>query len=244
VLTDFAKRIEDETHLNVLIDPFVSNREITSYYKGDDPEPLFEIISARLDETKGVLEEAGLMPDRLRMYTKPPWDYADFVQHDETFLERYVEGRRADEPMIKISVIQNPFLFTVRFSDAQHGMISGLGGVVLRTEDGGRSWSYVETDRVQALFSVATTPGRAIAVGEKGLVQYSQDGGMTWNPPSESQFPTIFTFMRDLNFAPDAPKTGFIVGQEGMVLRTENGGDTWTQVLPPADRRSASRLEG
>jgi photosystem II stability/assembly factor-like uncharacterized protein len=243
-LTAFAKKIEDETHLNVLIDPYVSDREIETYYSEDDPEPLFELISARLDETKGVLEEAGLMTDRLRMYDKPPWDYADFMQHDDTFLQRYVDGRRADVPMLKISVIQNPFLFTVRFSTAKTGMISGLGGVVLRTEDGGRTWHYEMTNRVQALFAVASTPGRAIAVGEKGLVQYSEDGGDTWHSPTDRQFPPIFTFMRDLNFAADAPKTGFIVGQTGMVLRTTNGGDSWTQVLPPPSRRRTARLEG
>jgi photosystem II stability/assembly factor-like uncharacterized protein len=236
-LTAFAREIEDETHLNVLIDPYVSDQEIARYYREDDPEDLFDIISARLDETKGVLEEVGLMTDRIRMYDKPPWDYEDFLEHDPTFLSRYVEGRRADVPMLKLSVIQNPFLFTVRFANESSGLIAGLGGVILRSEDGGASWTYVDTGRRQALFSVATTDGRAVAIGEKGLVQYSQDGGLTWKPPTEKQFPSIFTFMRDLRFAPDVRQTGFIVGQEGMVLRTQNAGDSWTQVLPPPDRR-------
>ena len=236
-LTAFAKQIEDETHLNVLIDPFVSNEEIDRYFDGDDPEDLFDVISARLDETKGVLEEVGLMSDRMRMYNKPPWDYADFMEHDDTFLDRYIEGRRADAASLKVSVIQNPFLFTVRFSDPQNGLIAGLGGVVLRSGDGGQSWTYVETDRRQALFSVASNGRRSIAVGEKGLVQYSQDGGVSWAPPTEKTFPRIFTFMRDLYFAPGAQEIGFIVGQEGMVLRTSDGGDSWTQVLPPEGRR-------
>jgi photosystem II stability/assembly factor-like uncharacterized protein len=236
-LTKFAKVIEDETHLNVLIDPIVSNREIETYYDGEDPEDLFDIISARLDETKGVLEEAGLMTDRLRMYNKPPWDYADFMEHDDTFLDRYIEGRRGEAPLLKVSVIQNPFLFTVRFSDEKNGMISGLGGVVLVSDDGGRSWTYVTTSRRQALFSVAATAGRSVAIGEKGLVQYSQDGGASWAPPSEKQFPSIFTFMRDIRFAPDNNKLGFIVGQDGMVLRTTDGADSWSQVLPPPERR-------
>ena len=139
--------------------------------------------------------------------------------------------------MLKVSVIQNPFLFTVRFSDAETGLISGLGGVVLRSHDGGRSWTYVATARRQALFSVATTNGRSIAVGEKGLVQYSQDGGAHWDPPTQEQFPPIFTYMRDLRFAPDRIETGFIVGQEGMVLRTKDSGESWLQVLPPPGRR-------
>jgi photosystem II stability/assembly factor-like uncharacterized protein len=232
-LTAFAHQIENETHLNVLIDVEVSDKEIATYYDGKDPEPLFEIISARLDETKGILEEAGLMTDRLRMYNKPPWDYADFQEHDEAFVERYIEGRRGEVPAIKVSVIQNPFLFTAYFADRDEGLISGLGGVILRSRDGGRTWQYVETNRRQALFAVASTVGRDIAVGEKGLVQYSEDGGLDWEPPSEQEFPPIFTFMRDLGFSPVRRKLGFIVGQEGMVLRTKNGGDSWAQMLPP-----------
>lgn len=241
-LVAFAKKIEDETHLNVLIDPFVSEREIKKYYRKGNPEDLFDLISARLDETKGVLEDAGLMTDRLRMYNKPPWDYADFMQHDKTFLQRYIDGRRADHAMLKVSVIQNPFLFTVRFSNEQDGLIAGLGGIVLRSKDGGHTWTYVSTSRRQALFAVASTTGRAIAVGEKGFVEYSEDGGTTWKPPSDKQFPPIFTFMRDLNFAPDAPGTGFIVGQQGMVLRTRDAGESWVQVLPPEDRRGVAGL--
>jgi photosystem II stability/assembly factor-like uncharacterized protein len=241
-LTEFAERIEDQQHLNVLIDVTVDDREIAKYYdkKNQDPEDLFDIISARLDETKGVIEEAGLMSDRLRMYNKPPWDYQDFLEHDSTFLDRYVEGRRSENhgpPMIKVSVIQNPFLFTVRFNDEQHGLISGLGGVILRSEDGGKSWTYVETSRRQALFAVDVTDGKAVAVGEKGLVQYSVDDGKSWAPPAEGMFPQIFTFMRDLGFARTRRSTGFIVGQDGMVLRSQDSGATWTQVLPPPDRR-------
>jgi photosystem II stability/assembly factor-like uncharacterized protein len=239
-LTEFAQRIEDEQHLNVLIDVLVDDKEIAKYYDraNRDPEDLFDVISARLEEAKGVIEETGLMSDRLRMYNKPPWDYEDFLEHDDTFLDRYIEGRRSPDrgpPMIKVSVIQNPFLFTVHFSNEQSGLISGLGGVVLRSEDGGSTWSYVETSRRQALFAVDSTALRAIAVGEKGLVQYSEDGGKTWAPPA-SGFPAIFTFMRDLGFA-RGQGVGFIVGQDGMVLRSQDAGATWTQVLPPPDRR-------
>jgi photosystem II stability/assembly factor-like uncharacterized protein len=95
----------------------------------------------------------------------------------------------------------------------------------------------VETSRRQALFAVDSAAGRAIAVGEKGLVQYSLDQGRTWNPPSDDQFPPIFTFMRDLGFARSRNATGFIVGQDGMVLRSRDAGTSWTQVLPPPDRR-------
>jgi len=233
-LQGFAAKIENQSHLNVLIDVFVTQKEVKDFGDPKDPFALFDIISARIDETKAVLEEAGLLQDRMRMPNKPPWDFEDFLEHDPTFLDRYFAGRIADTAQIKVSVIQNPYLFTVSFQNEQEGMISGLGGVVLRSQDGGQTWGYVTIDRKQALFSVAAVDSRAVAVGEKGLVRVSTDRGTTWTPPEPEKFPAVFTFMRDLDFAADQ-KTGLIVGQQGIVLRTEDGGRSWKQVLPPGE---------
>ena len=168
-LEAFAAEIEDENHLNVLIDPFVSAKELADFGDPEDPFALFDIVSARIDESKAVLEEAGILSDRMRMPNKPPWDYEDFIEDDPTFLTRYLEGRAAEQPMVRISVIQNPYLFTIHFQNEQEGLIAGLGGVILRSTDGGRTWTYHATSRKQALFSVATTNGRSIAVGGEGL---------------------------------------------------------------------------
>jgi len=233
-LQAFSKEIEYQSHLNVLIDVFANEQELAELGKASDPYPLFDLISARIDETKGLLEGNGIMLDRLRMPNKPPWDYEDFLADDPTFLERYFEGRRSELPSVKVSVIQNPYLFTVNFQDPEVGFISGLGGVVLHTGDGGRTWRYETLDRRQALFSVASAGKRTIAVGEKGLVRISDDGGRTWSPPPPGDFPTVFTFMRDLDFD-HKNRVGFIVGQQGMVLRSEDGGRAWQQVLPPGD---------
>ncbi|MBW2360346.1 MAG: hypothetical protein JRG84_05535 [Deltaproteobacteria bacterium] len=233
-LAEFAAQIEDETHLNVLIDVFVSGKELANLGDEEDPYALFDLISARIDETKSVLEEAGILQDRMRMPNKPPWDFEDFVEHDPTFLRRYFDGRVAAEPIIKVAVIQNPYLFTVNFQDESEGFISGLGGVVLRSSDGGKGWRYVTIDLKQALFSVASGASRAVALGEKGLVRLSPDIGKTWKAPEPGDFPTVFTFMRDVHFE-RGRKVGYIVGQQGMILRSENGGKSWRQILPPGD---------
>jgi len=240
-LQDFARRIENATHLNVLVDPFITKQEFSSLYQGDDPFPVFDLLSARMDEVKGVLEGAGILSDRLRMPNKPPWDYEDFLEDDPTFLERYFEGRIGKEPLVRVTVIQNPYLFTIFFGDEQNGLISGLGGVILRSGDGGRTWRYERVDRKQALFSVAASDGRAIAVGEKGLVRVSTDGGASWEPPSPDSFPEIFTFMRDLGFEHNR-RVGFIVGQQGTVLRSQDGGRTWARVLPKGAGAGLGRL--
>jgi photosystem II stability/assembly factor-like uncharacterized protein len=230
-IRDFARQIADQQHLNVAIEPRVSAQEIREFGSEDDPTPLFDIIEARTQEVVSAVESVGILSDRIRRRGAPPWDYEDFLEDDPDFLRRYLDSRRADRPQMEVTLAQNPYLFTVAFSDENNGLISGLGGMVLKTTDGGRTWNYHDVGRKAALFAVQPFPRRAIAVGEKGLMRVSSDGGVSWEPPGES-FPTLFTFMRDIGFSADE-QIGFIVGQRGMVLRSEDGGGTWAQVLPP-----------
>ena len=59
------------------------------------------------------------------------------------------------------------------------------------------------------------------AVGEKGLVLRTENGGLTWQKVITS-IPS--NFMR-VNFADD--KNGWIVGYGGTVLRSSDKGHTW-----------------
>ena len=83
------------------------------------------------------------------------------------------------------------------------------------------------------LLDVTTAGSRLVAVGERGIVVFSDDAGQTWNqakvPTSVSltavQFPT--------------PKQGWAVGHAGVVLHSEDGGQSWTRQL---DGSLAARL--
>lgn len=238
-LEQFAKTIEDQPHLNVLVEPVASDREIAELVKDGKPDQLFDLLDARISAVKMVLEEAGLLSDRMRVRGSPPYDWEDFQASDPEFLKRYLDSRRAPSPGVAVNVAQNPYLFTVRFQDEDHGLISGLGGVMLQSSNGGRTWTYEQTGRKQALFSVDRSDSKIVAVGEKGLVRYSTDDGKSWVAPTKG-FPDLFMFMRDLRFAPDA-KTGFIVGQRGTVLRTTDGGETWQKVMPASGADAAEK---
>jgi photosystem II stability/assembly factor-like uncharacterized protein len=237
-LRRFAKQILELPHLNVAIEPMASPQEIAEFGKPNDPFPLFDILEARTQSVSAVLEDAGLLSDRIRKRGSPPWDFEDFLADDPDFLKRYLESRTQEKPGINVSIAQNPYLFTVRFADENNGYIAGLGGVVLVSRDGGRNWAYRETGLKQAIFSLYPVDGRVIAVGEKGFVRVSKDGGDTWSVP-QSGFPNVFTFMRDIWFAPDG-KSGYIVGERGKVLHTVNAGDSWDRVLPPPGHRAAA----
>jgi len=236
-LARFAQAIKSEGHLNVAIEAVASDREIVDFGQQEDPEEFFEILEARAQEVRTVLEDAGLPSERVRMRGQPPWDYEDYLDNDPDFLNRYLESRRFETGGVKVRVIQNPILFSVRFRDENNGLISGLGGVILRSGDGGRTWVYRKTDRKQAVFSVASVEGRAVAVGEKGLVRISTDEGDSWSPTPDGTFPTIFTYMRDVGFD-DTGQVGFIVGQTGQVLRSVDAGFKWEQVLPPEEEEA------
>ncbi|MEN8184796.1 MAG: YCF48-related protein [Myxococcota bacterium] len=243
-LDGFIQQLLDQDHLKVSITPVASAAEIERFGDraacradpmGCDPTPLFEILEARSTEVRTVVEAAGLLSDRIRMRGAPPWDYEDFIESDDEFLERYFDDRTAPDPGVEVEVEQTPYLYSIRFQSVEFGLIAGLGGLMLRSEDGGQSWAYGETGRKQALFAVDIGADRAMAIGEKGFVLGSADQGRSWIAPDRG-FPSIFTYMRDIGFSPDGG-TGYIVGQTGMVLRSEDGGTTWSQVLPPPDRR-------
>ncbi len=239
-IREFALQIADQQHLNVAIEPRVNAQEMKDFGSEEDPFPLFDIIEARTQEVVATVEGVGILSDRIRRRGAPPWDYEDFLEDDPEFLRRYLDSRLADQPQIEVALAQNPYLFTVRFNDENNGLISGLGGMILKTVDGGRTWRYEEVGRKQALFSVHPFSKRAIAVGEKGLIRVSDDGGVHWEAPA-SGFPTIFTFMRDISFSAN-DRVGFIVGQRGMVLRSEDGGGTWKQVFPNERAKPADEL--
>ncbi len=50
------------------------------------------------------------------------------------------------------------YMRDIEFGDREHGWIVGAGGLVLRTEDGGRTWQRMELRR--------RTPGPASGAGE------------------------------------------------------------------------------
>lgn len=237
-LRSFAQQILELPHLNVAIEPMASPREIAEFGSESDPYPLFDILEARTQSVSAVLEDAGLLSDRIRKRGSPPWDFEDFLDSDPEFLRRYLESRTQDAPGINVEIAQNPYLFSIRFGNEDEGYVAGLGGVVLVSKDGGRNWVYKDTGLKQAIFSLYPLDGRVIAVGEKGFVRVSTDGGETWSVP-QSGFPTVFTFMRDIYFAPDG-KSGYIVGERGKVLHSTNAGVSWDAVLPPPDHRAAA----
>lgn len=83
------------------------------------------------------------------------------------------------------------------------------------------------------LLGAVQAGSRLVAVGERGIVIVSDDGGLRWR-----QVPTpVSVTLTTVRFA-DA-RHGYAVGHGGTVLATDDGGETWTRIL---DGRQAARI--
>lgn len=71
------------------------------------------------------------------------------------------------------------------------------------------------------LTSIAEVNGVLIAVGARGLIALSDDGGKSWSQVASP----VSSDLLDLDFPDD--KHGWIVGHDGVVLRTTDGGYSW-----------------
>lgn len=128
----------------------------------------------------------------------------------------------------------------VRFINDRVGVVAGSSGSVLRTEDGGVTWSARPTgvfDNLSRLVFVDELIGWA--VGVEGTVVTTSDAGLTWH---QVPVPTS-AWLNDVFFV-DALH-GWIVGDQGTVLATVDGGRTWSVEASRAEQslRSAFFLD-
>jgi photosystem II stability/assembly factor-like uncharacterized protein len=111
--------------------------------------------------------------------------------------------------------------------------MAGSGGKVVRSEDGGQSWSIQETGVTENLQGIdAWDPDRAIAVGNDGVVLVTADGGDSWTrveaPRSEIANKLIRVRCADGGEA-------WAVGVMGTILHSEDWGASWQRRAEEVD---------
>ena len=110
----------------------------------------------------------------------------------------------------------------IRFTNAKHGLMVKLDGLVFLTEDGGKKWEQVfQIDQqLQDVFFSGVLDGWI--VGNMGSVIHTRDGGHTWVPiqvPTKANLYSV-AFVNS--------KAGCIVGSKSTVLCTKDAGFTWS----------------
>lgn len=115
-------------------------------------------------------------------------------------------------------------LTAVQLVDEKNGWAVGHGGVILRTTDGGMSWTKQLDGRAIGLLLQKNTTGDARESLLREARQWIDDG------PDK---PILDLHFWDANH-------GWVVGAYGLALATSDGGVTWTSVMdriPNPDRR-------
>ena len=135
-----------------------------------------------------------------------------------------------------------PTLFGVSFRDQQHGAACGLQGWVIRTADGGKSWTFAHQAETldgppdnlvpgalrldlparDPLFSIDLYgKDSGITTGLTGIALRLQKNG-AWGPIQG--FPSMPFPLTQARFSDE--KHGWVVGY-GVILHTDDGGKTW-----------------
>jgi len=129
-------------------------------------------------------------------------------------------------------------LLGATFLDARQGWLVGAGSTLLQTVDGGASWRAGEvagsTQKISVQASAQTSAPklrlnavsfadarRGWAVGARGAVLATIDGGRTWLAQTSGTESDLF----DVKFF-DA-REGRAVGADGVAIHTADGGATW-----------------
>lgn len=120
-------------------------------------------------------------------------------------------------------------LLSQHFFDARKGLMVGVRGRILHTEDAGTTWaehSPTYTDVTSLSFA---TDSIAYAAVWKGVFK-TNDAGKTWTRlPVDPVDPN--EFFRSVHFV--SPDTGLVTDARLRVLRTTDGGQTWSRVSFP-----------
>ena len=115
---------------------------------------------------------------------------------------------------------------------------------VYRTDDGGKTWTHLDTYPSDYAHSVLAHPaeGDTLFVGsEPATVYRSEDGGNTWaemegftQVPESVDWgfhaPTRDSHVRDLRVAPDDPDRIYAGIEVGGMVRSGDGGRSWQQL--------------
>jgi photosystem II stability/assembly factor-like uncharacterized protein len=119
-----------------------------------------------LDEKRGfVVGEFGII-----MVTEDggaTWKY--IIKREENILDIEAMGKN------------RPTLYSLYFDDDKTGVAVGVGGCILRTQDGGKTWQNIPSPTANHIYRVKSHDGRMWATGLQGTLLKSEDNGQSWN---------------------------------------------------------------
>ncbi len=119
----------------------------------------------------------------------------------------------------------------VHLADPRHGWAVGHDEVILRTQDGARTWElvYKAPEEQRPLLDVWFRDGeRGLAVGAYGAALSTSDGGRTWEPRALSSDEWHLNHVA----SPDGGRV-YAAAEAGNLYRSDDGGETWRPLPSP-----------
>ena len=112
---------------------------------------------------------------------------------------------------------------SVVFTNADVGYVAGMDGTILKTIDGGATWSLQNSNTNIGLLSICF-PNDTVgfATGGYGILLKTINGGATWSKIVSGTGTLTISSVCFTN-----ANTGYIVCDWGYIYNTLDGGDTW-----------------
>ncbi len=146
----------------------------------------------------------------------------------------------AQQGWVKQESGSGTWLSDVFFVNGTTGMVVGESGLILRTTNGGATWTTSNAGVYETLLDIfMVNRDTAIAVGAGGLILRTTNGGNTWQQTRVDPYRWLYSvwFPR--------PALGIVVGESGAMFRSTDGGASWSYVTdPPMSYLSGVTLTG
>ncbi len=126
----------------------------------------------------------------------------------------------------------------ISFADTARGFACGTGGTILKTVNGGTTWTLLTSGTTEDLWDIKVVPGssgqKAVAVGDNNTILKTVNGGTSWTAQTVPFAAGSFVFgVRCIDTATYYACGGDFATLAGATLKTTNGGTTWTKVDVP-----------
>jgi photosystem II stability/assembly factor-like uncharacterized protein len=149
-----------------------------------------------------------------------------------------------EDDFVRDDGVEGSLLF-IKAIDLETAVAAGENGLILRTTDGGKTWS-VKSIKEENLgitfwggFFLNDKIGWVVGIGSRGffggsaLIYKTVDGGLNWSGKQTRRGRLLDAFFTD-------EKNGWIVGETRMLLRTTDGGENWD--ILSAERARAGEM--
>jgi len=129
-----------------------------------------------------------------------------------------------------------PYLFQIRGvsrADASPVVSTvSLEGAVWVSDDGGRRWESRATPVDVPIFSIDWSGQAGVAVGDRGTIVTTTNGGLGWQPTHTSAIGWLGA-VRYGGAGPDGVPSVVVVGEGGTILYSRDGGRSFENVSLP-----------